>query len=107
MLTHSINADDALTEMVNESKYVTNILKVAQISENAIIHEVIEALKDREAFTDTDTDLNEKVYNGDVFSAILEDNEAGTQPLSKKAITHCEELAAELEYFEYVMITKV
>ena len=106
MLTNSIIADDALAEMVNKSKYVTNILKVAQISEDAIIHELVIALKEREMFTDT-TDLDERVYNGDVFEAILTDNETGVQPLSDKALKQCEELAKELGYYEYVMVTKV
>jgi len=91
---------------VNKSKYVTNILKVAQISEDAIIHELVIALKEREMFTDT-TDLDERVYSGDVFEAILTDNETGVQPLSDKALKQCEELAKELGYYEYVMVTKV
>lgn len=105
-LSNSFAAETILNEMVEKSKYVVNILKVAQISEDAIVHELVMALNEREMFNDA-TDLNEKVYTGDVFEAILTDYDTGVEPLSEKALRQCEELAKELGYYEYVMITKV
>jgi len=51
--------------------YHLNELKVIQIPKNQLSQALINELKDREVFTDTDNMLEEVMYSSDVFEAIL------------------------------------
>ena len=81
---------------------------MTQIPENALVHGVVKALKGAEAFVDTDEDLSERIYTGDIFVSILCTNAEipDNSPLKitdKKALKQLEELA-ELIDTEYVQI---
>jgi hypothetical protein len=52
-------------------KYTIDRLNVIQIPKNQLSQALINELKDREVFTDTDNMLEEVMYSSDVFEAIL------------------------------------
>jgi len=92
------------------SKLKTVIQKVSmiQIPENAILDRIIRELDGREAFSDADSELNEKIYYGSVFETILgEFGELEETPMypQKKVMEQLEELA-ELSDCEYIQIIK-
>ena len=92
---------------MSKLKNVIGKVRISQIPENALVHGVVKALSGREMFTDTDEDLGERIYSGDVFEAILgEDSETPENSplkLDKKAVMQLEELA-EIIDTEYVQI---
>ena len=52
-------------------KYTIDKLEVIQIPKNQLSQALINELRDREVFTDTDNMLEEVMYSSDVFEAIL------------------------------------
>ena len=87
-------------------------VSMMQIPESALLPSVVLELKGREAFTDTDATLMERIYTGEVFEAILgEQGElkkgfTGGIRMSKKALNQLEELA-KLVDTDYVQITNI
>jgi hypothetical protein len=51
--------------------YLTDEVKVLQLSKKQIGEDILADLKDRESFVDTDNDLNEVMYSADIFETIL------------------------------------
>ena len=95
-------------EPVALSKAMT-VVSMTQIPENALLDWVVRQLEGREMFDDTNSDLGEKIYSGDVFEAILcEYAELEDTPLYPQAkyMKQLDELAQMVET-EYVQITKV
>jgi len=92
-------------------KDVMHGIKMVQIPENALIHGVVKALEGRESFRDADPDLNECIYTGDIFEAILGENaqidNGSVMKLHKKTETQLEELATLCGKYEYVQVTKI
>jgi hypothetical protein len=92
----------------NKSKFV--VVSMTQIPESYLTKETLKALNGREAFSDTDQDLDEKIYTGDVFEAIFcEEMENGGSPFrirDEATLLQLEELAREVTT-EYVQITKI
>ena len=92
----------------NKSKF--NVVSMTQIPESYLTKETLKALNGREAFSDTDQDLDEKIYSGDVFEAIFcEEMENGGSPFrirDEATLLQLEELAREVTT-EYVQITKI
>jgi len=98
------------------SKYIVGSLTIAQITEDSLLHEVDKALRSREAFTDNEVGMNERIYNADVFDAIINDHEETKKMkdlapkhfekfgMSDKAIAQLEELNDQTVEFNYVMI---
>ena len=90
-------------------KSVLNPMRMVQIPENALIHGVVKSLEGRESFRDVDTDLNERMYTGDVFEAILGENaqmpKGHLMRLNKKTEGQLEELAKLCGKYEYVQVT--
>lgn len=94
---------------MSDIKTVLHKVSMTQIPENALLDRVVNELRGREAFIDADTDLGERIYNGDVFEAILgELGEMEDTPMypQKKVMEQLAELA-ELIDTEYVQITKI
>ncbi len=89
-------------EAVELSK-VFNTVKMIQIPENSLLDGVVKELQGRESFVDTDEDLNEKIYTGDVFEAILSEDSG---QLKTKVVKQLEELAQLIDS-EYVQITQI
>ena len=87
-----------------------DVVSMTQIPESYLTKGTLKALDGREAFCDTDTELDEKIYIGDVFEAILcENSEMGDSPIAIKdeaTLLQLEELAKEVAT-EYVQITKI
>ena len=91
-------------------KKVMQKVSMMQIPENALLDGVLRALEGREAFRDTDGSLNERIFTGDVFEAILGENaqfeERHPMRLGLKTEHQLEELA-KLVNTEYVQITMI
>lgn len=88
-------------------KRVLRPVSMTQIPENALLDRVVSELRGRECFIDTDEDLGERIYTGDVFEAILgEFGEMEGTPMypQKKVMEQLLELA-ELIESDYVQIT--
>lgn len=89
---------------------VFNKVSMIQIPENALLHEVVEELSGREMFNDTDEDLGERIYSGDVFSQILEEilqrEDTGFSPVPQKVIDQLNFLSQVCDA-EYIQITMV
>lgn len=94
---------------MSDIKSVLTKVTITQIPENALLDRVVRELKGREMFVDTDEDLGERIYSGDVFEAILgEFGELEDTPMypQKKVMEQLEELA-ELIDTDYIQITKI
>jgi hypothetical protein len=92
---------------MSDIKSVLQKVTITQIPENALLDRIVRELKGREMFVDTDEDLGERIYSGDVFEAILgEFGELEDTPMypQKKVMEQLEELA-EIIDTEYVQIT--
>lgn len=80
-----------------------------QIPERALLDGVIKQLQGRETFIDTDQDLGERIYSGDVFEAIANElSKMKNSPLypNKKVVAQINELAKliDSEYVQIIMI---
>lgn len=84
-------------------KSVLNKVSMTQIPENALLDGVVKALQEREAFRDTVGTLNERIYYGDVFEAILNEQHI-FKITDKKVLAQLEELA-KLVDTDYVQVT--
>ena len=85
---------------------VMSEVRITQIPENALIHDVVRLLEGREMFVDADPSNTERIYSGDIFEQIASEAEQmdGRNKPSKKTIAQLEELAI-LVGTEYVQIT--
>lgn len=84
-------------------------VSMTQINEDALSDWVVRQLRGREAFEDTDSELGEKIYTGDVFETILcEYAELEDSPLYPQAkyMKQLDELAQMVDT-EYVQIVKI
>ena len=94
---------------MSDIKTVLHKVSMTQIPENALLDRVVKELEGRECFKDTDEDLRERIYTGDVFEAILgELGEMEDTPMypPNKVMEQLAELA-ELIDTEYVQITMI
>ena len=94
---------------MSDIRTVLHKVSMTQIPENALLDRVVNELKGREMFVDTDEDLGERIYSGDVFEAILNEfGEMEDTPMypPKKVMEQLAELA-ELIDTEYVQITMI
>ena len=86
-------------------------MRMVQIPEDALIHGVVKELEERESFRDTDPELNERIYTGDVFEAILGENDqfekGHPMRVDKKTEGQLEELAKLCGKYEYVQVTTI
>ena len=92
--------------MATKLSAVLNKVSMTQIPENALLHGVVKELEGRECFKDTDEDLGERIYTGDVFQAIASEIEQMGESVMRptdKVIAQIDELA-ELIDTEYVQI---
>ena len=86
---------------------VFSTVSITQIPENALLDRIVKELRGREMFTDTDSNLDEKIYSGDVFEAILgEFGEMEDTPLypQEKVMKQLDELSQMIDT-EYVQLT--
>ena len=85
-------------------------MSIMTIPENALLDGVVKLLEGREAFTDI-TDMNERIFQGDVFeeiggeiSEMMKLNPKNRMLPSQKVINQIDELA-EMVDTDYFMIT--
>lgn len=86
--------------------YKFEVLKIAQIPSDFLPKEIKDELEGREAFTDTDEELEEKIYNGLVFDDIL-DEQKNNRTLSDATIKELEIYNRSVQKYEYFMVTNV
>lgn len=94
--------------LVELSRYL-NKVTTTQIPQTALSEWVVRQLQGREMFMDTDIDLGERIYSGDVFEAILcEYAELEDTPLYPQAenMKQLDELSQMVDT-EYVQITMI
>jgi hypothetical protein len=95
-------------ELVGLSKALTKV-SMTQIPQDVLFEWVVRQLHGREMFEDTDSRLDEKIYSGDVFEAILgEYGELEDSPLypQEKYMKQLDELAQMVDT-EYVQLTTI
>ena len=90
-------------------KSVMTKLSMITIPENALLDGVVKLLDGRATFSDTDTDVDEHIYQGHIFEDILGELSYKDETLKsydKKVIAQLEELSKIVSQ-DYVLITKV
>lgn len=106
--------EDLFKKQVNklkkDVKSVTTKLTIASIPENSLVHGVVKLLEGREAFADTSSDLDEKMYAGHVFEDIANEQaqleDGHIFKADWKTLVQLDALA-EFVSHDYVLITKV
>lgn len=97
--------------MATKFKYIADMLNMAQVPQRLLLKGTIKALSDRETFRDADENLEERIYAGDVFEAILGENaqmpDGHRLKLDKETEEQLEELAKECGKYNYVQITTI
>jgi len=92
---------------MSKLKTVLGTLSLMTILENALLDSIVRELEGREAFKDSDTDHNERIYHGDVFEAIINEfTDMEDSPIypQKKVMKQLEELS-KIVSADYVLIT--
>lgn len=89
---------------------VSTPMTLLAIPENALLDGVVKLLKENTAFKDTDSELDEEIYHGDIFEQILSEKDLFVEKLEgypqQKVLDQLEALA-EFVSQDYVLITKV
>lgn len=98
------------TQLKKQIKSVSTKLTMLSIPENALLDGVVKLMKENTAFKDTDSELDEEIYQGDIFEQILSERALFDEKLGgktpQKVLDQLEALA-ELVSQDYVLITKV
>ena len=86
-------------------QFVSEKLKMLQISNNAIIESIILLMQGKEQFKDNTTN-NDKIYTADVFQTILFESydENQVPQLSERIVGQLSELIILCEKYQYVMV---
>ena len=91
-------------------KFKFNVIKLVEIPNIFLPQSILNELNGRELYIDTDVDLDERIYSGDVFeviaSEVAEDPKAYPE-LSHKDLKIIDELAEELKDYELIRINKI
>jgi hypothetical protein len=81
--------------------FLAKEVKMVQISNPSLLHEIEAALVGRECFSDNDASLGEGIYYGDVFGVMLQE-----RIITGKAKFQLEELGDYCIGYDYIQITK-
>jgi hypothetical protein len=79
-------------------------LKMLQIPRVNLNKKVLKLLEGKEQFIDTDEDLQEKIYSGDVFSEILSENENKLEKEVEEELTF---LSYKCEFVNYIQVIAI
>lgn len=94
-----------------KTKLGFTVLRIVDIPVEYLRKGVERALRGRESFDDVDTDLDEKIYSGNVFENIACENaeldDDSHFKLFDEDLAQIEELAADLEEYELVRVTRI
>ena len=97
--------------METKTKTGFTVIRVVEIPIEYLHTGVIKALRGLASFTDTNKDINEKIYSGDVFETIKSDDlklpSSSMLKLSYKERKQVAELAEECKDYELVRINKI
>jgi hypothetical protein len=95
-----------------QTKSGFEILRIVDIPSTYLSFKILERLKGRESFVDTDEELGEQIFSADVFELIIckqkDFKERGIDYLllSDEDLKTVNELVKELSEFELVRITR-
>lgn len=94
--------------MANIKRLITK-MSIVTLPQSALLKEVVKLLDEREAFTHTDPDLNERIFDSSVFEAIsseMAEYEDGHMfKASQEVINQLDEVAELVGDADYVLIT--
>jgi hypothetical protein len=101
------------TKEASKTNYSINKLEMIQISKKELSQALLNELKDREVFLDTDNLLEEVIYYGDVFEAILceqheyfeKQNLVRVGQENQKLVDELSELNEICKNSQYIMLT--
>jgi len=99
--------------MEAKTKSGFSILQLVEIPEKYLRKGVLKELSGREVYVDTDEELGEQIFSGDVFEAIAsEQGEMGDcapafAKMSAEDLAQIEALAEELGQYELIRVNKI
>ncbi len=97
--------------METTQKFNFDVLHVVDIPESFFHKGVLDALRGRESFVDTDKDLNEQIFHADVFNSIISEQEGlgenSPSKLGADCISQIISIADETMEYELVRIIKI
>jgi hypothetical protein len=79
-------------------------LKMIQIPRASLNKKVLNLLEGKEQFIDTDDELGEKIYSGDVFNEILSENENKLEEEVEEELLF---LSDKCEFINYVQVIAI
>lgn len=100
-----------MSKRIIELKKQTSKLSVLSVAESAFLPSILKHLQDREAFKDADPNNNERMYYGDVFSAILGEIDQTNETsnfnfVGKETDTYKElEMWNKISVCDYILVT--
>jgi hypothetical protein len=97
--------------METKTKSGFSVIQMVEIPETFLRKGVLKELSGREIYTDTDDELNEQIFAGNVFETIACDQaeipENSPLKLSAEDLKQVDELAEELGEYELIRINKI
>jgi hypothetical protein len=95
--------------METKTKSGFTVIQMVEIPIKFLREGVLRVLNGRETYSDTDSDINEKVYNGDVFDAILNEQDGLSSGMQINAADRkqIEELASDFKDYELIRVNKI
>ena len=93
-----------------KTKLGFEVLSIVDIPQTYLSKGIIRELAGREMQTDTDTDLDEKIYTADIFQQMLDDQigqEGSPIALSPEDLKQIEKIAKDLKNHELIRITTI
>jgi len=81
---------------MENKKYNIESLTMAQIHKSEISQEILDLIKGKESYVDTDTELNEKIYSIDALVEILDSIDARVEILEFAEFWNKQELKREI-----------
>lgn len=91
--------------MLNSPLKEFDVLKVIQISETFIPSDVLERISGYEVFTDTDEEIDDKIYSTVSLHNIITDK--GDDRTNENTRLRVEALYKKIANFPYFMVTKI
>jgi hypothetical protein len=97
--------------METKTKSGFTVIQMVEIPENNLSKAILKELSGREMFVDTDENLGEQIFSGDIFEQIaseqFEMSISSPLRLSSADLVSISKLADELNEYELVRINKI
>lgn len=98
--------------MESKTKTGFTVIQVVEIPETYLRKNVLKELSGRGIYVDTDEDLNEEIFSGDIFEAIASEYEelpknSSLRILDELDLKQVNDLAEELGEYELIRVNKI